>query len=88
MLNGVSQVFPDQSVKVLNRKKDPEKYKSSIDDIFPQLENISKYNCAIYREMNTINTTKFGQKLWEITDKLPNVEIKCDSEVIGYDIEA
>jgi len=72
---------------VLNRQKDPEKYKSAIDDNFPQLENLNRYNCAIYREMNTIDTTKFGQKLWEITDKLANVEIKCNSEVTGYEIE-
>ena len=38
--------------------------------------------------MNTIDTTKFGQKLWEITAKLENVEIKCNSEVTGYEIEA
>ena len=37
--------------------------------------------------MNTIDTTKFGQKLWEITDKLENVKIECNSEVTGYDIE-
>ena len=87
VLNGVSDVFPDQSIKVLNREKDPDKYKSHIDDNFPQLENINRYNCAIYREMNTIDTTKFGKKLWEITERLENVEIKVDSEVSGYEIE-
>jgi hypothetical protein len=37
--------------------------------------------------MKTINTTKFGQKLKEITKNLSNVEIKCDSEVTGYEME-
>jgi len=48
---------------------------------------MSQYNNALYRECNTIDTTKFGKKLWEITERLPNVEIKCNSEVTGYEIE-
>ena len=72
----------------MNRHEDPENFKKNVDDLFPNLPNLNKMNCALIREMNTIDTTKFGQKLWEITDKLENVEIKCNSEVTGYEIEA
>ena len=71
----------------MNRKTDPEHFKANVDDVFPHLPGLRHYNSAIYREMNTIDTTKSGQKLWEITNALQNVEILCDSEVTGYEIQ-
>lgn len=71
----------------MNRADDAELFKATVDDVFPHLPGLKRYNSAIFREMNTIDTTKSGQKLWEITNALPNVEILCDSEVTGYDIK-
>ena len=71
----------------MNRAEDPESFKANVDDIFPHLPGLKNYNSAIFREMNTIDTTKSGLKLWAITEALINVEILCDSEVTGYDFE-
>jgi hypothetical protein len=37
--------------------------------------------------MNTFDTTKGGQTLIKIVKRLPNVEIKCNSNVDGYEID-
>jgi hypothetical protein len=51
----------------MNRKDDPETFKTNVDDVFPHLPGLKRYNSAIFREMNTIDTTKTGLKLLEIT---------------------
>jgi hypothetical protein len=63
VLIGTKELFPKDSVKLLYRSKDPSKYKQEVDDKFPHLPGLKKYDSALFRQMNTIDTTQFGQKL-------------------------
>ena len=59
-----------------------------MDDKVPYMKALDKYNNVIFRHLNTFDTTKGGQTLIKVVNNLPNVEIKCNSNVDGYEFNS
>lgn len=74
-------------MRVINRDTDSESFKKEVDERFPMIKGLSRYNHCLFRNDSIVDSKQFGNFMIEhILKKRPNFKLRSNTKINGYTI--